>query len=460
MAKFSVDDTICAIATAPGEGAVGILRLSGPESFAIGSRIFRSSSGCSWSSLRSRMLHHGRIIDARGKTVDEIMLAFFESPRSYTREDMVEIMAHGGPRVLREILQVLVQEGARIAEPGEFTKRAFLNGRIDLSQAEAVIDLIRAKTERAKEQALEQLQGGFSRAVGAIKDKLLRITAHVEAYVDFPEEDIEVHSMGGLAEELASISAEIEKLLATFHEGALVREGVLAVIVGRPNVGKSSLLNSLLDRERAIVSEFPGTTRDAVEEALEIDGILIRVADTAGLRSAAGWIEGMGIRKTREYLTEAGLVLFVIDGSQAFSEEDREIYEEVQQKKHIVVVNKQDLPQSSGEAFRRLDFAALCPVSAKTGQGIAELRQAIARSLLNGGIAGESAVVTRMRHKQALEETLAAVGRAGGALEKRLSVEFMAFDLRQALDRLGEIVGEIYTEDILDRIFREFCIGK
>ncbi len=462
MPKLNLDDTICAIATPAGEGGIGIVRLSGKRSIPITAKVFRTPKNKDIHSFFSHTIHYGHVFNHEGKVIDEVMAAFFRAPHSYTREDMVEISAHGGMSVLRGILGILLESGARLAEPGEFTKRAFLNGRLDLSQAEAVLDLIRAKTERAREQAVRQLQGEFSKEIYRLKQELLRLCAHVEAYVDFPEDDIEVYSESQFLDQFSEIAKRIKALIEGFQRGSILRDGILTVIVGRPNVGKSSLLNALLDRDRAIVSEFPGTTRDALEEQLEIVGFLVRIVDTAGIRSDPNVIESIGIQKTREYMKEAQLFVMVVDGSQSLTEEDQNIYEEIRKKKHIIAVNKIDLPQKKMEfeAFGDASSSGLCLISVKNREGLAELEKRIGQVILNGSLETESPIVTNARHRYALEKSYEAICKAKEAFGERLSLEFIAFDLREALNRLGEIVGEIYTDDILDMVFREFCIGK
>ena len=455
------EDTICAIATPPGIGGLGVLRLSGPQSLEIAYKVFRGAGGKDVRGMASHTVRYGHLVNRDGKALDEVLLTYFQAPRSYTCEDMVEISAHGGPRILKSALEVMTQSGARHAEPGEFTKRAFLNGRLDLTQAEAVLDLIKAKTDSARDQALRQLQGEFSREIARLKENLLKLCAHVEAYVDFPEEDIEVYSRDEFLVQFEQIAGEILKLIKTFEKGAVLRDGILAVIVGRPNVGKSSLLNALLDRDRAIVSDIPGTTRDALEEELEVGGALIRIVDTAGLRLRPEGVEKIGIERTRQYMEQAQLFIAVLDGSQELTEEDKKIYQEISKKKHILVVNKVDLyVRLTAEQLARIGPEAPCYVSVLEKKGLDELEKRLSELVLHGRIQAESAVVTKARHRMALEKAHEALLKAREAFRNRLSLEFIAFDLREALDRLGEIVGQIYTDDILDVIFHEFCVGK
>lgn len=461
MATIRLDDTICAISTPVGEGGIGIVRSSGSRSLEIAAKVFRTPSGKSLLLFCSHTVYYGYICSPQGKRVDEVLITFFKSPRSYTTEDMVEISTHGGMKVLKAVMGVLIEAGARPAEPGEFTKRAFLNGRLDLTQAEAVLDLIKAKTESARDQAFRQLQGEFSKEIRRLKDKLLKLCAHIEAYVDFPEEDIEVYSQDQFLIQFDELSREIQKLLDTFHHGAILREGILAVIVGRPNVGKSSLLNVLLDRDRAIVSDIPGTTRDTLEEEIEIGGILVRLVDTAGIRSQPNTIEKIGIQRTREYMEQAQLLIMVLDGSEDLDEEDRGIYDEVRKKKHVLVVNKIDLSTKLGpQQLKSFAEVEPCYLSVHTKQGFREFEDHLGSLVVNGGFQTESALVTKARHKEALKNCYEALLRAREGYQQRLSLEFIACDLREALDHLGEVVGEIYTADILEVVFKEFCIGK
>lgn len=462
MVRIHGEDTICAVSTAWGESALGIIRVSGPDAISVAAKIFRSSSGRDPSGFRSHTVHYGHAVDADGGTVDEVMLTVFRKPRSYTREDIVEISTHGGMKILKTLLALLIKNGARLAEPGEFTKRAFLNGRLDLAQAEAVMDLIRARTDSAQKQAVRALQGEFSKKIAVLREKLLRLCAVAEAHLDFPEEDLGSNPHADIPKDLAPLMSEIRDLIEGYKQGVILREGFLAVIAGRPNVGKSSILNALLDRDRAIVSHIPGTTRDALEEELEIGGVLVRIVDTAGISEKAGAIEKIGIQRAQEYLEQAELVLMVVDGSRELSDEDGRILKKIGGKKHLLVVNKSDLALKIGEGSLR-DLGSEAPaffVSAKDRAGFRELEAGILDIALRGQFSPGTAWVARLRHKDALERTEEALKAANEGFERKLSLEFIAFDLRQALARLGEITGEVYTDDILEVIFREFCIGK
>jgi len=481
-----LDDTICAIATPIGEGGVGIIRVSGPSSRDIASKVVTLRSGRSLEDIRSHTLCLGDIMLSSSQSVfqqngnnvtplDQVLVAIMRAPKSFTGENIVEIHCHGGQLILSMVCEAVIQQGARLAEPGEFTRRAFLNGRMDLTQAEAVLDTIRATTSAGLKVAQEQLRGKLSNKIEHIRDELIRLLANLEAGMDFVEEDITFISYDELARSLKLVLDKISTLLNTADDGRLVREGLIAAIIGKPNVGKSSLLNALLETDRAIVSPVPGTTRDVLEEGVNILGVCIRLIDTAGLRDSQNEIEREGIRRATNALEQAGLVLIVVDGSQDLSGYDVELIKQNYQKKKIIVVNKADLPikiqestirsiQSPGatlEGEENSTSVRIVTMSAKTGMGLEKLRQEI-RSLAYGPFfeSGESVLITRLRHKLALERAKEAVTNSLYALEQNLSGECLAIDLRVALDALGEIIGVVSTEDILDHIFQEFCIGK
>jgi len=462
MPKLNLDDTIVAVATPPGEGGIAVIRVSGPEAARLVSRFFRPSKKIDLERETSHTLHHGFLADEKGKTVDEVLVGLFRAPHSYTGEEVVEISCHGGLYLTRRILEILTEAGARHAEPGEFTKRAFLSGRLDLTQAEAVLDLIRAKSDASLEAARRQLEGGLSKKIQKLKNGLMKIYAHLEAGLDFPDERLEVDSRDELLRRMSGAEEEMEELVASFRKGLALREGILTVILGRPNVGKSSLLNSLLEKERALVSSLPGTTRDALEETVEIGGWNLRLADTAGLgASPKDEVDRMGMEKTKTYIEEGDFFLFLADGSSEWNSEDEKILQELKGKKFLLVVNKTDLPQ-------KLDLDLLLKkipgtpvfISCLTGAGISELEKKIAEKISGTEIVRESPTLTRLRHKQALKEALESLGRARKSLKDGTSTEFVLTDLKSALDRLRELVGEIYSEDLLDIIFQEFCIGK
>lgn len=458
-------ETIAAIATGQGEGGIGIVRLSGPAAIAIAEKLWQGIDGKSLLKQASHRIAYGRVCAASGEEIDEALVSVMRAPKSYTREDVVEINCHGGPVPLRRILAEVLASGARLAEPGEFTRRAFLNGRIDLSQAEAVIDTIRARTDRAARLALIQLAGGLSQEVASISDALLTQLSHLEAAVDYSDEDIVVPDRVKTRESIEKTAERIEKLLAWANEGELVRAGIRLAIVGRPNVGKSSLLNALLKRERAIVTAQAGTTRDVIEESLSLKGVPFVLADTAGIRDGRNEAETLGVALSRRLLAEADLVAAVVDISQGILEEDRTILRAAEGKPLIVAANKADLVGTKKAQKRVRDICdegwTCVSVSAKTGEGIEGLEDALVESVFAGGIpATEDMLVSNARHTDALKRALASVSRAADTIRDGLSEEFASAEIRDGLEALGEIGGISVGEEILDRIFSEFCIGK
>lgn len=457
-------DTIAAIATPIGEAAIGVIRMSGKRSFEIADKIFSSKKGISPSKAKPFQALYGHVKDPEsGRWIDEVLLLGMKAPRTYTCEDMVEIHGHGGTVVLREILELLLRGGARLAHPGEFTERAFLNGRIDLSQAEAILDIIRSKTDASLRCAVDQLGGNLSKKVTALREELLDCLAHVEGSIDFPDEDIEILSESRLSERLSRVREELERLLQSASAGIIFREGLTTVIAGRPNVGKSSLLNALLRQHRAIVTPIAGTTRDAIEEMANIRGIPVRLVDTAGMQKTDCLIEAEGISKSRSYLERADLVLFVLDGSQPATPEDKTLFNEVQSKSVICVVNKGDLPQrlDVGTLFERANGKTVVTLSALTGAGLDHLENAIYQMVWQGKAQmSEGTLITNVRHQAALSRALQAVRATLGNFSRKAPPEVIAVDLREALEGLGEVVGEVFTEDLLEKIFSQFCIGK
>ena len=456
-------DTIAAISTPLGVGGIGIVRLSGPESLAIAERLFRRKGKPS-SVLLSRQFYTGEILNpSDGRVLDEVLLVYMASPKTYTREDVVEIQCHSGVLILQEILQAVLAAGARPAEPGEFTKRAFLNGRLDLAQAEAVIDLIRAKTQRSLEIAHGQRTGRLSREVQASQNELLDLLTLLEADLDFPEEGLPPISRDEVLRRLEAVSSGLQFLLRTYDEGKLYREGLAVVIAGRPNVGKSSLLNSLLREERAIVTAIPGTTRDIIEETLNLSGIPLRIMDTAGLRHAQDAIEEEGVRRTRERLSGADLVIWVVDGAEPLRKEDLDLLPLAETRKTVVALNKNDLPPGfPPERLReKIPGAPLVSISALRGRGIENLREEIRRMVLAGKTESPGeAILSNLRHKRAIERAVQALHQAAESLTAGLSAEFISADLQEARAALGEIVGAHPSADILERIFSQFCVGK
>jgi len=450
-------DSIAAIATPLGQGGIAMIRLSGPQSLAIADASFRPAGKFSKpSAAPTHTLHFGRIV-RHGRVVDEVLLSVMRAPRTFTREDVVEITCHGGMLPAKMVLDTVLENGARLAAPGEFTRRAFLNGRIDLTQAEAVADLIQARTELAATAAEEQLAGKLSRRINELRDDLMKILAHVEAHIDFPDEDIAPDTLDKLMGRMQAALNFMDELLRTANDGRLLRRGIRAAIMGRPNVGKSSLLNQLLGQERAIVSSIPGTTRDTIEETASVRGLPVVFIDTAGLREAEDEIEAEGVRRSRHTLTSAELILHVLDGSEPLGEWDKQLLTEYAGRPRLLVRNKADLP-------RRLelpDGLAAIDVCCLTGAGIEELKDAIKGTVWSGGIPSEMLqVMINSRHEDALRRGREAAARALEALRAQLGLELAAQDLRQAAQAVGEIVGKTTTEDLLDSIFSQFCIGK
>ncbi|MDI3480854.1 MAG: tRNA modification GTPase [Tepidanaerobacteraceae bacterium] len=456
------NETIVAISTPLGEGGIGIVRMSGDKSFEITKKIFVPAKEIK--DIKSRHLYLGHIIDPeKGYKIDEVLTAFFKSPHTYTREDMVEINCHGGVAAQKKILELVVKYGARIAEPGEFTKRAFLNGRIDLSQAEAVIDIIRSKTERALIQANRQLEGEFAQRVKEARSDLIQIMAHIEANIDFPEEDIPEADPVQIRNEIQKTKTRIEQMIKNLETGKMLREGLSTLIVGRTNVGKSSLLNALLKEERAIVTDIPGTTRDIIEEYININGIPIKLIDTAGIRETTDEVEKIGVERAKKYLKDAEMVLLVMDASMEITEEDRKIMDMVKNKFTIIVVNKSDIPSKidEEEIKKIMPGKKIIRISALREQGIDELMKEIYDSIIeNLGPIDENAILASQRQKKALEDAKICIDRALKALSEKMPVEIIVIDIREAWEKLGEITGDTVSEDIINAIFENFCIGK
>ncbi len=458
-------DTIAAMATPPGEGGIAIIRISGPRTLEILNKIFKRVNNKSVSEMSSHRLYRGRVIDPESERVyDNVLSVFMKSPRSYTGEDVAEIHTHGGHLVPKKVLELLFRYGARPASPGEFTLRAFLNGRMDLAQAEAVADVVNAQTEESLKQAELQMEGVLSKRIWGFRDTVLDILAEVEAQVDFPEEDIDPIIKRTMIERTTDLIAQMDNLLATYEEGRILKYGVYTAILGKPNVGKSSLLNRLLMKERAIVSPHPGTTRDFIEETLDVRGIPLRLVDTAGLRATADEVEKVGVELAKKKGSEAELVIAVVDGSLGLDGDDLDVIKCLDLKKSILVINKIDLPPqiSEEDVSKFYPRELIVKTSAKSGLGIEELKTKIHEVILSKSQRSESAeiVLTELRHKVAIQKARVTLLSFLKALDHSESPEFLAIDLRSALDSLGEITGETTTEDVLGRIFSKFCIGK
>jgi tRNA modification GTPase len=468
MSRHSIsnEDTIAAVATPPGGGGIAIIRISGPKSSEVPALIFRSGrEGIQGRTLDSHRLYHGHVTNpSTNEIVDEVLCVLMKSPNSYTGEDIVEIHSHGGHLVPKRILEILFGLDIRPANPGEFTLRAFLNGRMDLAQAEAVSDIINARTEEGLKQAEIQLEGALSRSITGFKERALDILAEIEAQVDFPEDEVDPITKDAMASHINSLISGINSLLATYEEGRIIKNGVKTAILGKPNVGKSSLLNMLLMKERAIVSPLPGTTRDFIEESIDVGGIPLVLIDTAGIRKTYDEIEHEGVRLAKKKAEEAELLLIVLDGSEALDRDDMEVLKGAVGKKAIVILNKTDKgiklnPETlSHQACKN----RIVHTSAKMGTGIEELKDSVRRLLTDGNSPrdGSEIILTELRHKLSLESSANRLSAFLELLEKGESPEFLAIELRAALDSFGEITGEVTTEDILGRIFSKFCIGK
>jgi tRNA modification GTPase TrmE len=459
-----VDDTIAAISTAPGEGGIGIIRISGSEALKILDKLFKSAKGKDTQSFNTYTIRYGYIKDLKdGNVIDEVLVSYMRAPYTYTREDIVEINCHGGTVPVRRILEAVLNAGARLAEPGEFTKRAFLNGRIDLSQAEAVIDMIRSKTDVSMNAALQQLEGRLSERLRSVKDRLLDIMSHIEASIDFPEEGVDEVIYDELAGECSRIIDFLGGMIKSAETGKILREGLNTVIIGKPNVGKSSLLNALLEENRAIVTDIPGTTRDIIEEYLNIRGIPINIIDTAGIRETNDEVERIGVERTKEYFNKADIIIFVLDSSDVFSDEDKRIFDLLNDKKTIIIINKVDLPQrldrSVVESFGK--DKKIIDISIKTGKGMEDIKDEIYDFVYSGQANYSSEVlVTNIRHKNLLGKAESSLQKALETLNDKLPLDFVSIDIKEALESIGQITGETVQDDIIDRIFSQFCIGK
>lgn len=460
----TIEDTISAIATPPGEGGIGIVRLSGAQSLAVADKLFRSCRGIAVTEMPSHTVHYGQVVNPTdGTMVDEALLLVMRAPHSYTREDVVEIQAHGGVVPLRRILALTLAHGARLAEPGEFTKRAFLNGRLDLAQAEAVSDIIRAKSDAALQAAARNLAGDLSRRVHQVLMALVQLMAHIDAVLDFPEDDVPEISYEKAARQVAELRQRLDDLLAAGQSGRVLRDGLNTVIVGRPNVGKSSLLNALLRESRAIVTAVPGTTRDVIEEYVNVRGIPLRLADTAGIRHTTDVVERLGVEKARALVAQADLVLVVLDASEPLTAEDREVLQLVADRPALVLLNKSDLAPhlTPVELQNYVNGRAVLSLSAATGAGIDALEEHIVRLVYGGQVqTAESACMLSVRQMQAITMARDNLRDAERALAQRLPWDCATIDLAAAREQLGTITGETADADVVDRIFANFCVGK
>lgn len=457
------EDTISAVITALGEGAVGIVRISGADALATAEKIFKSRSGKKLSEYQHHTLVYGHVTDADGTMVDEVLCVYMQAPHSYTAEDVVEIQSHGGIQSLKKILALTYQNGARPAEAGEFTKRAFLNGRIDLTQAEAVMDIIRSRSEASLKLAVRQQNGQLAQELRKLRSKMLDVVINLEAVIDYPEEDIEDVTFDTVAGSIANTAAGIENLLAHAHTGKILREGLRTAIVGRPNVGKSSLLNALLKEERAIVSEYAGTTRDVIEEQLLLDGVPLVLADTAGIRKTEDYVEQIGVAKSRRLLQDAELVICVVDGSEGLTAEDEEILQAASEKPCVIIVNKSDLEIDTTlqQLQERFGIDKVMPLSARTNEGIDRFAAWLKNYVYGSeGTLSDGVYVQNARHEELLRKALQSLQDAQRAAQERLPYDCIVIDVRNAIDLLGEITGDTVQDEIINEIFARFCIGK
>jgi tRNA modification GTPase len=455
-------DTIAAIATALGEGSIGIIRVSGSEAIDVVDKLYKGKNKLS--TVDSHSFNYGHIIDPESRDViDEVFCAVMKAPRTYTGENVVEIQGHGGIVAIQRILRLVLSHGARLAEPGEFTKRAFLNGRIDLSQAEAVIDVIRSKTDAAMKVAMKQVEGQLSKKIRALRQKMVEMLAHIEVTIDYPEHDVEDVTIQHVITEGDLVVEEIDRLLAGATTGKILREGLKTVIIGKPNVGKSSLLNALSRTNRAIVTDVPGTTRDILEEQINLRGIPLNIIDTAGIRETEDIVEKIGVERSRSALEEADLVLFMVDASRPLNETDRELLAAVQPYPTIVILNKLDLPRvlELKELRAQAEGKKIVETSVATGEGLEELERAVEDLFLSGGIEGkEGTYVSNARHVGLLERGRREMAEALESARMGMTLDLVAVDIRDCWMSLGEVTGEAIGEDLLDQIFSQFCLGK
>lgn len=455
-------DTIAAISTPIGEGAIAIVRLSGPEAISLAADVFE---GKSLKDVDSHTIQYGKVVDPVTKELaEEVMVSVMRAPKTFTREDIVEINCHGGLVSVNRVLEIMLAKGARLAEPGEFTKRAFLNGRIDLSQAEAVMDLIRAKTDKAMNVALKQMDGRLSKLIQTLRQELLETVAHVEVNIDYPEyDDVEEMTHALMEEKTKEVGLEIEKLLEVATQGKILREGLATAIIGRPNVGKSSLMNTLVQENKAIVTEIPGTTRDIIEEYVNVRGVPLRLVDTAGIRETEDIVERIGVDRSRQVLKESDLILFVLNYNEALSDEDKKLFEAVQGLEYIVIINKTDLEQKLDleEVKAFAEGKSVVTTSLIEEQGVDELEQAIANTFFSGEVdAGDLTYVSNVRHIQLLKQAKQALDDAREAIELGMPMDIVQIDVTRSWEFMGEIIGDTASDSLIDQLFSQFCLGK
>lgn len=455
-------ETIAAISTPTGQGGIGIIRLSGDDSIAICERLFVSANQRRLADSKSHTLSYGTIKEPlSGQIIDEVLVAVMRAPSTYTRENVVEINCHGGMIVLKKILAIVLKEGARLAEPGEFTKRAFLNGRIDLTQAESVMDVIQAESEMALSSSVKQLSGQLKEQINQIKQQIIEIMAYLEAGIDYPEYDFEEISSDNMRIKLEMIRQEINRLLKSYDNGKVIREGIRTAIIGKPNVGKSSILNVLLKENRAIVTDIPGTTRDTLEERLQINGIPLNIIDTAGIRQTEDQVEKIGVDRSKKMINEADLVILVFDGAKQLSIEDYQIMKLVEDKKVIVLINKMDLAPVINKQQLIKQFNRVIDISALKGQGIEAIEQAVYDLFIDGKIEPDKHLyVTNLRHKEALVEATEHIHQVFLSIDNDMPEDCWSIDLKNVYQALGKITGDVTADDLMNQIFSQFCLGK
>lgn len=458
---YDTTDTIAAIATPLGESGIGVIRISGSKAYDVGDAIFQSKSSLPLAQRRDRSIQYGLIVDDDGKAVDEVILLIMKGPHSYTAEDVLEIQCHGGRQSLSEILGLVLRHGARLANPGEFTQRAFVNGRIDLAQAEAVMDVIQAKSAQGLTSAVSQLEGRLSRVVGDMRLHLTDFITRLEVTVDYPEEDLEEIEVPDIAGAIREMEQRLDDMLAESKSGRMMRDGVMAAIAGTPNAGKSSLLNRFLETERAIVTDVPGTTRDVIEEWITIQGVPICLVDTAGIRSTDDTVEQIGVRRAKEYMDRADIILVVVDQSRPLQEEDRQILETARGRQALIVLNKEDLQPAFATEELQSYGLPLLSISASTGAGMGELKDAmLSLALKQGLMAAQSALLANTRHIELVRQSREALQRALDTIEAGMPVDCAIVDIREAWELLGSITGDTVHDDIIEEIFSRFCLGK
>ena len=456
--------TIAAISTATGSGGIGIIRLSGEKSIEIIKKIFKPiDKKINLDEVKGYTIKYGFIVDSNNEKIDEVLVSFFRAPRSYTTEDMCEINSHGGTVIERKILEQCLLNGAELAEPGEFTKRAFLNGRIDLSQAESVIDIINAKTDKEAKESFKQLQGNLSIELNNIKDNLLDVMSDIEASIDYPEYDIEETTNSKALKVLNEIRNKLVNLENSFENGKILKEGVKTVIIGKPNAGKSSLLNTLLKEDRAIVSDYAGTTRDTIEEFINVDGIPLKIIDTAGIRETNDFVEKIGVEKAIGLIKDADLVIALFDSSKELEEEDYKILELIKNKKSIVLLNKSDLSDLNMKTINYISNTnkKVIKASMKTKNGIAELYKTISELFNNNELNSDNGIViTNIRHKNLIHNAINNLDEAENSIKNDMPIDVVAICIKEVLESIGSITGDNVSEDIINKIFSKFCLGK